>query len=143
MRYLLVSLVIAGALLTGVPCFADTGAGVSIPLSITVTGGSSGGGGGFGYSAPTRSLTWQELFPSMNQTESSAPIDNRRVETNPPEPPKPTILETRQQSESMTIPPTPVKEEFKVDWFLIACLGIILVTGTIIVILLIRSRRQY
>jgi len=45
MRYLLLSLVIAGTLLMGTPCFADTGVGISIPLTVTVTGGSSGGGG--------------------------------------------------------------------------------------------------
>jgi hypothetical protein len=147
MKYLLVSLVIAGTLLTGVPCFADTGAGVSIPLTVTVTGGSSGGGGGgiggsngsFPYTPPD----WASIFPSMNQTGSAAPVDNRPVATNPPEPPKPPIIGTHQQSESVTIPSAPVKEDVKIDWFLIVCMGIILITGTIVVILLIRSRRQY
>ena len=144
MKYLLISLVIAGTLLTGVPCFADTGAGVSIPLTVTVTGGSSGGGGGGGFSTgtPTRTLTWQELFPSMNQTPSSGYVDNRPVATNPVEQ-RPPVVNTPVIHQPDPIPVTPVKEDFKIDWFLIVCLVAILLAGIIIVILLIRSRRTY
>jgi hypothetical protein len=145
MKYLLVSLVIAGTLLMGVPCFADTGAGVSIPLTVTVTGGSGGGGGGGGGiggsngSFPYTPPDWASIFPSMNQPQSSGYIDNRPVAQNPPIYIPPVIA--HQQSERVTTPLSPVKEDVKIDWFLIVCLGLILIAGTIVVILL--SRRQY
>ena len=152
MKYLLVSLVIAGTLLTGVPCFADTGAGVSIPLTVTVTGGSSGGsgGGGGGWggsngSFPYTPPDWASIFPSMNQRGSSAQVDNRPVAQNPPiyippVMPQSTVDKTYPAHGSqIEVDPNKVK----IDWFLIACLGLILISGTIVVILLIRSRRQY
>jgi hypothetical protein len=152
MKYLLVSLVIAGTLLTGVPCFADTGAGVSIPLTVTVTGGSSGGGGGGGWggsngSFPYTPPNWASIFPSMNQPQSSGYIDNRPVAQNPPiyippVMPQSTVDKTFPAHGSQ-IEVDPNKEPFKVDWFLLVCLGLILISGTIVVILLVRSRRKY
>ena len=150
MKYLLVSLVIAGTLLTGVPCFADTGAGVSIPLTVTVTGGSSGGGGGgwggsngsFPYTPPD----WASIFPSMNQRGSSAQVDNRPVAQNPPIYIPPVIPQSTRDAQfdaNSNQVADPNKEPFKIDWFLLVCLGLILISGTIVVILLIRSRRQY
>jgi len=154
MRHLLhrslIAVVIGGALLIGSasPILAD--AGVTISTSVTVTGGGSGGGsggggggwGGSNGSFPYTPPDWASIFPSMNQRGSSAQVDNRPVAQNPPIyiPP---VLPQSHQSESTTIPSTPAKEDFKIDWFLVACLAAIIIAGIIIVVLLIRSRRQY
>jgi len=111
---------------------------VSIPLTVTVTGGSSGGGGGgwFGSngSFPYTPPNWASIFPSMNQPQSSSPVDNRPVATNPPELTPPVLPQSQHQE---VIPYVPVKEEAKVDWFLILCLGAIALAGIIIVIILV------
>jgi len=138
----IIGIVIGGALLIGSasPILAD--AGVSITLTTTVTGG-----GGFNSGTPSRTPTWQELFPSMNQRGSSAQVDNRPVAQNPPIYIPPVIPQSTANSEfpahGSQIEVDPNKEPFKIDWFLLVCLGLILISGTIVVILLVRSRRKY
>jgi hypothetical protein len=86
MRYLIVILVGLLSLWAVAPTLADTGTGVSIPLTVTVTGGSSGGGGGGGFdsggSFPNSTPDWTKIFPSMSQPQSSS--DSRTVQQNPP-----------------------------------------------------------
>ena len=62
MKYILVSLVFILISSISLPCFADTGSGVSIPLTVTVTGGGSGPyyGGGTPYVEPVRPLITTE-----------------------------------------------------------------------------------
>jgi hypothetical protein len=146
---ILISVVIGGALLlcSALPVFAD--AGVSIPLTVTVTGGGSGGGGGGGFNSggsfPNSMPDWTKIFPSMNQRGSSAQVDNRPVAQNPPIYIPPVMPQSTANSEfpahgsQIEVDPNKVK----IDWFLLVCLGLILISGTIVVILLIRSRRQY
>jgi len=82
----LIVLAIGGALLlcSASPTLAD--AGVTIDTTVTVTGGGGGGGfippsnGSFPYVPPD----WSKIFPQMNQPQSSSPMDNRPVQTNPP-----------------------------------------------------------
>lgn len=158
MRHLLhrslIAVVIGGALLIGSasPILAD--AGVTISTSVTVTGGGSGGGGsggggwgGSNGSFPYTPPDWASIFPSMNQRGSSAQVDNRPVAQNPPIYIPPVMPQSTADSEfpahGSQIEVDPNKEPVKIDWFLLVCLGLILISGTIVVILLIRSRRQY
>jgi hypothetical protein len=146
---ILISVVIGGALLlcSALPVFAD--AGVSIPLTVTVTGGGSGGGGGGGFNSggsfPNSMPDWTKIFPSMNQRGSSAQVDNRPVAQNPPIYITPVIPQSTTDGafNSQAIEYTdPNSDPFKIDWFLIVCLGAILLAGTIIVIILV-NRRKY
>ena len=157
MRHLLhrslIAVVIGGALLIGSasPILAD--AGVTISTSVTVTGGGSGGGGsggggwgGSNGSFPYTPPDWASIFPSMNQRGSSAQVDNRPVAQNPPIYIPPVIPQSTRDAQfdaNSNQVADPNKEPFKIDWFLLVCLGLILISGTIVVILLIRSRRQY
>lgn len=134
----------AGALLMSVPCFADTGVGVSIPLTVTVTGGSSGGGGGFNSGTPTRTPTWQELFPSMNQASSSAQIDNRPVQTNPVINIPPVVAQP-QQIENIVTPVNDLPEKSKIDWpiTILIIIGAAIVVAIIIIVIGECKKRQY
>ena len=136
----------------GVPCHADTGTGVSIPLTVTVTGGSSSSGGGgssggtWNTTTPIKPFSWQDLFPSMNQIEPLARVDNRSIQTNPVEVTPPVIVAQQTESvkqEDAVISSVPLKEDGEVNLFLIICLGVIGLVGTIIVVMLIRNRKQY
>ena len=129
----ILSVVIGGALFlcSVLPAFAD--AGVSIPLTTVVTGGGSGGGGSYGggtsYTIPpvlTQPRSGSSYIPPVQQ-----PIA------------LPTPSVALQQSESVTTTDNLVKEEFKIDWFLIACLVTIFAAATGIIIIMIKRRRQY
>ena len=84
----LIALVLVVSLSFGItilPSFAD--AGVTIDTTVTVIGGSSGGGGFIPPSngpVPYKPPDWSKIFPSMNQPQSSSPMDNRPVQNNPP-----------------------------------------------------------
>lgn len=85
MKTILLFIVLIAIFILPIPCIADTGTGVSIPLTVTVTGGGGGGGwfgsnGSFPYIPPD----FKKMFPTMEEAESSAPVDNRPIQTNPP-----------------------------------------------------------
>jgi hypothetical protein len=141
MKYLLV-VIMAVSLSLGVviPAIADTGINVEMTTTVINSGGGGGGGGGIGGSNgsfPCTPPDWASIFPSMNQRGSSAQIDNRPVAQNPPIYIPPVVAQS-QQSESVTLPSSPAQEDFKIDWFLIVCLGAILLSGTVVVIILVR-----
>jgi hypothetical protein len=124
--------------------------GASVTLTTTVIGNGGGGGGGGGItnngSFPYTPPDWASIFPSMNQRGSSAQVDNRPVAQNPPIYIPPVIPQSTRDAQfdaNSNQVADPNKEPFKIDWFLLVCLGLILISGTIVVILLIRSRRQY
>jgi hypothetical protein len=126
------------------------GASDNITLTTTVIGNGGGGGGGGGItnngSFPYTPPDWASIFPSMNQRGSSAQVDNRPVQQNPPIYIPPVIPQSTRDAQfdaNSNQVADPNKEPFKIDWFLLVCLGLILISGTIVVILLIRSRRQY
>lgn len=114
----------------GVPCYADTGSGVAIPLTVTVTGG--GGsyyGGGTTYVEPV-------TYTQPTSHGGYIPPDQQPVAL-------PTPSVSPQQSESVTVTDNPVEEEVKIDWFLIACLVTIVTAATGVIIILIKRRRKY
>ena len=109
MKTILLFVILAILVIFPVPCFADTGAGVSIPLTVTITDG----GGGFippsNGPVPYKPPDWSSIFPSMNQPQSSATGDTRPVQNNPPVF-IPTIAKTvATPSESTTPVYTPVE----------------------------------
>jgi hypothetical protein len=128
-----------------------SGASDNVTLTTTVIGNGGGGGGGGGGitnngSFPYTPPDWASIFPSMNQRGSSAQVDNRPVAQNPPIYIPPVIPQSTRDAQfdaNSNQVADPNKEPFKIDWFLLVCLGLILISGTIVVILLIRSRRQY
>lgn len=126
------SLLIGAALLlcSAAPIFAD--AGVTIETTVTVTGGSSGGGyygGGTTYVEPTN------YNPLTSHGGYIAPVQQ------PVALPTPSV--SPQQLESATVTDNPVKEEFKIDWFLIVCLITIVAAAAGIIFILIKRRRKY
>ncbi len=81
MKYLVLSLILVGLLsfVRAIPTFADTGAGVSVTLTTTITGGSSGGDGVYtgGWSSyptyTTLEVQEQTTQPVVTVPQSSSP----------------------------------------------------------------------
>ena len=112
MKTILLFVVLFILFMLPIPCFADTGTGVSLPLTVTVTDGGGVVGSGAWFASrvvPYLPPDWSSIFPSMNQPQSSATGDTRPVQTNPPIP-IPTIAKTvATPSESTTPVYTPVE----------------------------------
>ena len=150
MKYLLVSLVIVGALLVSAPCLADIGAGVSIPLTVTVTGGSSGGSGGGGNtggsngSFPYVPPDWTSIFPSMNQAVPLAQVDNRPVQTNSVIDSPPVVAQVK-QVENIVTATNNLSEQLKVDWpiTILIIIGIAILAAIVIIVVGEYRKRSY
>ena len=143
MKYILFSLVLVLISFISLPCLADTGSGVSIPLTVTVTGGSSEGGGtyyggGYKYVEPERSLITTEA----PQSSATGYI--------PPAPPMyiPPVVGTTVYSQTgqnnPVVPSTPlINENFKWSEFGVVIFWSVMIGLAIAVIYYVWRKRQY
>jgi hypothetical protein len=103
-----------GSVLAGINVICNlivAGASANVSLTTTVvSGGGDGGGGGFdsGDSISYTPPNWAAMFPSMNQPQSSSPVDNRPVATNPPIYIPPVVATSTAPPTSTTSAVTPV-----------------------------------
>ena len=122
------------------PCLADTGSGVSIPLTVTVTGGGGGTyyGGGYPYVEPVRPL----ISTEAPQSSATGYI--------PPAPPiyippvvGTTVYSQTGQNNPVTPPSTPfINENFKIGEFGAVIFWAVMVGLTIAVIYYVWRKRQ-
>jgi hypothetical protein len=83
-------LILLAILLLFIPYNVYADDNITVSMTTTVVpyyGGGGGGGGGWTYNDPVpyTPVDWTKLFPSMLQTKSSPPVDNRPVQNNPTE----------------------------------------------------------
>jgi len=119
-------------LLSGTPCFADSGAGVAIQLTTTVTGGSSGNGwSGGGYT------NWQYVDNQPRKVSPFVP-----AVTNSPLPTPPTYSDT----EPDTVPAVtnlPISEPSNaINWGFILAIAVLAGAIGLLIYLVIRMRRK-
>lgn len=116
MHKLLLAVIAGLVTLCGVgnlPCFADSGAGVSIQLTTTVTGGSSGGSGGHSWGGGSYSL------PPSNQSRQPSPYVPPVTNSYPPTMPTPPIYSNPPQVIPATGVPMPTEQGFNFGTILI------------------------
>lgn len=140
MKYILVSLVLILTSFISLPCLADTGSGVSIPLTVTVTGGGGGTyyGGGYPYVEPKRPL----ISTEAPQSSATGYI--------PPAPPIyiPPIVGTTVYSQTGQNNPIPatntplINENFKLGEFGVVIFWAVMAGLTIAVIYYVWRKRQ-
>ncbi|MCJ7805155.1 hypothetical protein MUP46_00740 [Patescibacteria group bacterium] len=138
MKPLSVIAVIAGLIVLcgagSVPCFADTGSGVSIELTTTVTGGNSGSGWASG------GINWQYVDnqPRKVSPYVPPPVTNSYPPTPPTPPTYPTVTQT---TPSPTVNP-PVISTQSIDWVMILIItGLVGAIGLLIFVV-VRMRRK-
>jgi hypothetical protein len=143
MKPLFILAVIAGLIvLCGVgnlPCFADTGSGVSIELTTTVTCGNGNGGGSHDWSSGYGSYYGQTFQYVDNQPKRPTPYLPQVTNSPLPTPPMPPAYSGMP---SPTVNSPVVESSKAIDWGFVLVIAVLAGAIALLVYLVIRMRRK-